>query len=58
MLFQGPYPAPNTGRGLYDVSRNGQEFLMIKNMAVEETSRKIILVQHWFEELKRLVPSQ
>ena len=57
MLFQGPYPAPNTGRGLYDVSRDGQAFLMIKNMAVEGTSRKIILVQNWFEELKRLVPT-
>jgi hypothetical protein len=55
MLFQGPYPAPNTGRALYDVSRDGQRFLMIKNPGAA-ASPQIILVQNWTEELKRLVP--
>ena len=60
MLFRGPYPAPNTGRALYDVSPDGQRFLMIKNPTAAEggpTSRQIVLVQNWTGELNRLVPT-
>jgi hypothetical protein len=60
MLFQGNYPAPNTGRALYDVSRDGQQFLMIKSPAAEGGGallRQIVVVQNWTEELKRLVPT-
>ena len=59
MLFQGNYPAPNAGRQLYDVSLDGQRFLMIKNADAEAkvSPPQIIVVQNWFEELKRLVPT-
>ena len=38
----------------YDVSPDGKRFLMIKE---RESPAELILVQNWFEELKRLVPT-
>jgi serine/threonine-protein kinase len=43
----------------YDVSLDGRRFLMIKNAeGPTQTSAapRIVVVQHWFEELKRRVP--
>jgi serine/threonine-protein kinase len=43
----------------YDVSPDGQRFLMIKEDAVSgsnPTSGRIVVVLNWFEELKRLSP--
>ena len=42
----------------YDLSPNGDRFLMIKTGATSDTaeSTQAILVQNWFEELTRLVP--
>ena len=58
MLFQGNYPAPNAGRLLYDVSLDGQRFLMIRNAAEAESAPPhIVVVENWTEELKRLVPT-
>ena len=37
----------------YDVSLDGQRFLMIRGN--EPPRREIVIVQHWFEELKRLL---
>lgn len=55
MLFEGPYlPTPITFP-YYDVSPDGQRFLMIKPS--ERTLTQIVVVQNWFEELKRRVPS-
>jgi serine/threonine-protein kinase len=63
-LFDGPYVAAQPLR-TYDVAPDGQRFLMIKAAAVdpEETgeeggSVRIVVVQHWLEELKRLVPTE
>ena len=58
-LFKGNYPAPNVGRALYDVSRDGQRFLMIKNPAADagDPAASIVVVQNWTEELKRLAPT-
>jgi serine/threonine-protein kinase len=53
-------PGLETGR-MYDVSADGQRFLMIKEISGADerpTSARIILVQNWFEELKRLVPTK
>jgi serine/threonine-protein kinase len=47
-----------TGRQ-YDVSPDGQRFLMIKEGGGSDepaTLPQIIVVQHWTDELKRLVP--
>lgn len=44
--------------GNYDVTKDGR-FLMIKPKGTAgegATSTNVIVVQHWFEELKRLVP--
>jgi Tol biopolymer transport system component len=42
----------------YDISLDGQRFLTIKQGGVDQTAAppQIIVVQHWTEELKRLVP--
>ena len=49
----------NIGR-TYDVSPDGRRFLMIKQAAGEQTAARpqILVVQNWFEELKRRVPSR
>ena len=44
----------------YDVSADGQRFLMIKEGGDTDQTvapPSLIVVQHWFEELKRLVPT-
>ena len=59
-----PYLVRPLGAGpgrMYDVSADGQRFLMIKETSVADErppSARIILVQNWFEELKRLVPTK
>ena len=49
----------NSGR-TYDVSPDGQRFLMIKGPGTETStaSPALILVQHWDTELKRLLPTK
>ena len=53
LLFEGPHLV---GARSYDVSPDGQRFVMIHP---EESSapNQINVVQNWFEELKRLVPT-
>jgi serine/threonine-protein kinase len=56
MLFEGEYLAsifPLAGI-TYDVTRDGQRFLMVKEQAAPPA--RINVVVNWFEELKRLVP--
>ena len=58
VLFEGTYFA-GIGRS-YDVAPDGQRFLMIKEGAgTDDTSAppSLVLVQNWFEELRRLVPT-
>jgi serine/threonine-protein kinase len=53
-------PTANTGR-TYDISSDGQRFLMIKEGGgTDQTAAppQLIVVQHWTEELKRLVPTK
>ncbi|MEX2130722.1 MAG: protein kinase, partial [Pseudohongiellaceae bacterium] len=57
-LLDWPYYTTAQGRE-YDVSLDGQQFLAIKAVVSaeqEQSSRQIIVVQNWVEELKRLVP--
>jgi hypothetical protein len=43
----------------YDVTADGQRFLMIKEAARDTgAAESIIVVQNWTEELKRLVPTR
>jgi serine/threonine-protein kinase len=59
MVFDGPYLAPNAAR-TYDVSPDGKRFLMIKEAPRQGNDPapepKLVLIQNWVEELKRLVP--
>jgi serine/threonine-protein kinase len=61
LLFSGTFlgtPAPETRS--YDVARDGR-FLMIQpedTAGANVAPASIVVVQNWFEELKRLVPSQ
>jgi serine/threonine-protein kinase len=60
MLFEGPYvpiPLPNTFPN-YDVSPDGQRFLMLKPSEQAQTApTQINVVLNWFEELKQKVPT-
>ena len=45
----------------YDVSADGQRFLVMKTLAERQpdtSSAGFVIVQNWFEELKRLVPAK
>ncbi len=56
-LLDWPYlGASGPGARTYDVSDDGQQFLAIKEGGAEETTARIIVVQNWFEELRRLAP--
>ena len=57
VLFEGRYVSTRfvPGQQYYDISPDGQRFLMIK--AVEGSTAQINVVLNWFEELKRLVPT-
>jgi eukaryotic-like serine/threonine-protein kinase len=59
-VFDAKYVESNPARH-YDVSRDGRRFLMIKDSANSDpnaTPASIVVVEHWFEELKRLVPAR
>ena len=56
-LFDTKYAEPNPSRH-YDVSADSQRFLMLKPSAASDadaTPVSMILVEHWFEELKQRV---
>jgi Tol biopolymer transport system component len=59
-LFEGHYLSNPLGfaRPNYDVSADGQRFLMIKSVEQEQAApTQINVVLNWTEELKRLVPT-
>jgi serine/threonine-protein kinase len=60
-VFEGRYLVPNNGR-TYDVSPDGQRFVMIKGPAIDERSKapsaSIVVVLNWLEELKQRVPAK
>ena len=58
LLFEGQYyyePGPVSAN--YDITPDGQRFLMVKEGEREEAATQINVVLNWFEELKRLVPT-
>jgi serine/threonine-protein kinase len=57
-VFDAKYAQPYPAR-YYDVSPDGQRFLMIKDSAASDpnaTPASMVVVLNWTEELKRLVP--
>ena len=62
-LFEGSYFSPSVGLAgrTYDVSPDGQRFLMIKDAPAGDPNvapARITVVLNWFEELKRLLPTK
>ena len=55
VVFEGQYFGEQGGRA-YDVSPDGERFLMIKPVESMSITSQIIIVQNWFEELNRLAP--
>jgi serine/threonine-protein kinase len=49
---------PGTTEANYDVSSDGQRFLMVKDLAQDNVSRRIVVVVNFAEELKRLTRDQ
>jgi hypothetical protein len=41
----------------YDVTSDGQRFLVVKTLDQDPTPPQINVVLNWFDELKRLVPT-
>jgi serine/threonine-protein kinase len=58
-MFDTKYAEPNPARH-YDVSADGQRFLMIKDSLGDQnaTPASMVVVEHWFEELKQRVPTK
>jgi hypothetical protein len=63
-LLQTIYSMPQPTRG-YDISRDGQKFLMIKqtagspdNLAAPPSRASIVVVLNWIEELKQRLPAK
>jgi len=59
VLFEGSYVdhAGPPGLQTYDISPDGHSFLMMKEGDLPEALSQINVVLNWFEELKRLVPT-
>jgi hypothetical protein len=62
-VFEGSYFSPPVGLSgrTYDVSPDGQRFLMIKDAPAGDPNvapASIDVVLNWFEELKRLLPTK
>ena len=56
VVFEGEYATPLGGR-TYDVSLDGEQFLMMKEATDRSEPTRIIVVLNWFTELERLVPT-
>ncbi len=59
VLFEGRYIRSGTRPGYpeYDVTANGRRFVMVQPVEPESAPTQINVVLNWFEELKRLVPT-
>ena len=57
LLFEGSYWGDTNGIASYDVSRDGQRFLMIDPGTSEAPLMQPHVVVNWFEELKQRVPT-
>jgi serine/threonine protein kinase/Tol biopolymer transport system component len=52
-MFEGPWLPSASNIPNYDVSRDGQRFLMLKAADEDQGARQIVVVQNWLEELKK-----
>jgi hypothetical protein len=60
VIFEGDFLPPQTGWHPYDIGPDGR-FVIIRNGregAREAAAPNLVVVQHWVEELKRIVPAK
>jgi serine/threonine-protein kinase len=59
LLFEKPYDTDLVGVGNpnYDVSLEGEQLLMVQQTDITSETGEFVVVQNWFEELTRLVPT-
>ena len=57
ILFEGPYLMGSPGAHNYDVTPDGQRFLMIKS-SEQEGSPRIYALINWFDDVKARVPTR
>ena len=59
-IFQGRYVSGPTVRPHYDVTGDGQRFLMLQAETGDSAAARprIRIVLNWFDELERLVPTE
>ena len=59
VVVEGPYASPGNSGRHYDVSPDGERFLLIRDAeGVDATVPRLNVVLNWFDELRRLVPSR
>ncbi|MFB3103931.1 MAG: hypothetical protein ACE1ZA_03300, partial [Pseudomonadales bacterium] len=58
VVFQGSYTSYGLGGPNYDVSADGNRFLMLETADRGNTDTQLKLILNWTEELKRLVPNE
>jgi hypothetical protein len=56
-LFEAPFAASEAAYPNFDITRNGQSFIMVQSK-VESAATQLVVVLNWFEDLKARVPSQ
>jgi hypothetical protein len=52
------FNAGGAAASTFDVSRDGQRFLIVQQVRDDTAPRPIVVVQHWDEELRRLMPTE
>jgi serine/threonine-protein kinase len=57
-LFDGSFRNAGPGVRPYDVMPDGKRFVMIRQDSAGTESPRLVVVQHWIEELKRRVPTK
>ncbi len=57
LLFEGSYTNSSRREANYDISPDGERFLMVKAAETHRAPTELYLVVNWFEELKRRVPA-
>ena len=57
-LISGPYRSMGMIRGVFDISADGSRFMLMGVITVAEAVEhtQLVVVDNWFEELKRLAP--
>jgi Tol biopolymer transport system component len=58
LLFEGTFPLTTGDPRPFDVTPDGQRFVIIKRGEALGGDKAIVVVQNWTEELKRLVPAK